>query len=88
MSKITFNDLIDVFKSIANIARYCGVKPPSVCGWRDTGSIPESKLILMAPYIESKTKNSERPFTRKTMFPDKWHVIWPELADGDKAVNE
>lgn len=88
MSKITFNDLIDVFGSIANIARYCGIKPPSVCGWRDNNSIPESKLIMMAPYIESKTINSVRPLTRKIIFPDKWQVIWPELAEGDKAVNE
>lgn len=88
MSKITFNDLVDIFGSIANIARYCGIRQPSVCGWRDNKSIPESRLIMMAPYIESKTINSERPFTRKMLFPDKWHVIWPELADVDKAVNE
>lgn len=91
MKTITAEEVIKIFGGVSNVARFVGVKSPSVCGWREKNIVPDDKLIIMAPTIEAMTVNTDTPFTRKSMFPNNWQIIWPELLTEnteDKAVNQ
>lgn len=72
--------LIEALGGTAAVADLSGVKPPSVSGWKETGRIPDDKLIRLAPIAEARGIT-----TRKALFPDDWHQIWPELAEPVKA---
>jgi hypothetical protein len=67
--------LIDDLGGTSAVAELCGVRAPSVSGWKETGRIPDDKLIRLAPIAESRGVS-----TRKELFPDDWQDIWPELA--------
>ena len=43
---------------------------------RQNEGLPHSKLIELAAQIE---RESHGLVTRKDMFPQSWHLIWPEL---------
>lgn len=68
-------ELIEALGGTAAVAELSGVKPPSVSGWKETGRIPDDKLIRIAPIAEARGIAS-----RKELFPTDWQDIWPELA--------
>lgn len=72
--------LIDALGGTLAVAALVGVKPPSVSGWKDAGRIPADKRIRLAPIAESLGIT-----TRKELFPDDWHRIWPELIGTEGA---
>lgn len=72
--------LIDALGGTFAVASLTGVKPPSVSGWKETGRIPDDKRIRLAPVAEERGIA-----TRKELFPDDWHLIWPELAEAKAA---
>ena len=67
--------LIEAFGGTAAVAHLVGVKAPSVSGWKESGRIPDDKLIRLAPIAEARGIVS-----RKELFPNDWAAIWPELA--------
>ena len=73
--------LIDALGGTFAVASLTGVKPPSVSGWKESGRIPDDKRIRLAPVAEERGIA-----TRKELFPDDWHLIWPELATTEKAA--
>jgi len=74
-------ELIDKFGGTTAVAAISGVKPPSVSGWKESNRIPGDKLIRLAPIAEARGIAS-----RKELFPDDWHLIWPELATTEMKV--
>ncbi len=67
--------IIDALGGTFAVATLAGIKPPSVSEWRKRCRIPNDKLIRLAPITEARGIAS-----RRDLFPDDWHVIWPELA--------
>lgn len=59
----------------AQLAKAIGAHPPDVSKWAH-GDRP-IPVHFGAP-IEKETGNR---VSRKTMFPDSWRTIWPELAE-------
>lgn len=72
--------LIEDLGGTSAVADLCGVRAPSVSGWRAAGRIPDDKLIRLAPIAEARGVS-----TRKELFPDDWQDIWPELAQAQPA---
>lgn len=66
--------LIEALGGTAAVAELSGVKAPSVSGWKESGRIPDDKLIRLAPIAEARGIT-----TRKKLFPLDWQAIWPEL---------
>jgi DNA-binding transcriptional regulator YdaS (Cro superfamily) len=61
----------------AALAKAIGAHPPDLSRWADgTRPIP----VHHGPAIERETGGK---VTRREMFPETWHRIWPELADAD-----
>ncbi|MGI4717236.1 MAG: transcriptional regulator [Janthinobacterium lividum] len=59
----------------ASLARAIGAHAPDISRWADgTRPIP----VVHGAAIETATGGL---VTRREMFPDDWHRIWPELAD-------
>ncbi|WP_349817223.1 carph-isopro domain-containing protein [Acidovorax sp. SUPP950] len=73
--------LIEALGGTNTVADLAGVKPPSVSGWKEAGRIPDGKLIRLAPIAETRGVSS-----RKELFPNDWHLIWPELVNGSSEV--
>jgi hypothetical protein len=74
--QLDVDEFIKALDGTNAVAKYLGIKPPSVSGWREKGVIPEGKLIRLAPYAESRGVKS-----RRELFPQDWAQIWPELAE-------
>lgn len=72
--------LIAALGGTAAVAELAGVKAPSVSGWKESGRIPDDKLIRLAPIAEARGI-----VTRKKLFPTDWQAIWPELAEARAA---
>jgi DNA-binding transcriptional regulator YdaS (Cro superfamily) len=72
---MTDSQIIDLLGGPAAIAKQLRISPPAVCMWRKTG-IPSDKRLFLAAEIEKKTDGA---LTRKKMFPQDWHFVWPEL---------
>ncbi len=66
--------IIDELGGTSVVAGFFGIRPPSVSEWRSNG-IPKDRLICLAPMCERKGISS-----RKELFPNEWHLIWPELV--------
>ena len=75
---MTNAELIDLLGKPAKVAKLCGVSVQAVCQWRNNNAIPMGPLTLMAATIE---RESHGLVTRKTLFPDNWWVVWPELKN-------
>jgi len=75
---MTNAELIDLLGKPAKVAKLCGVSVQAVCQWRNNNAIPMGPLTLMAATIE---RESHGLVTRKTLFPDNWWIIWPELKN-------
>lgn len=80
-SQLTDAEIIALLGGPAALARKLGIKPPSVHGWLKSG-IPELRLIELAAEVEQK---SEGRFTRQQRFPDRCHLIWPDLANQEQG---
>lgn len=74
---LSSSELIDKLGGPAAVAKLLNIKPPSVVGWR-AGSIPDDKLIRLAPICEKMGIA-----TRRELRPDDWQSIWPELAEAE-----
>jgi DNA-binding transcriptional regulator YdaS (Cro superfamily) len=57
------------------IAKLVGVSVPAVSMWQN-GEIPHDKLIFLAATLE---KESHGLVSRKSLFPQTYKLIWPEL---------
>lgn len=67
-------ELIEQLGGTSVVADLANVKPPSVSEWKANNRIPDDKLIRLAPVAEARGIAS-----RKTLFPNDWQDIWPEL---------
>jgi len=67
--------LIEKLGGTAAVAVLANVKSPSVSGWKDSGRIPDDKLIRLALIAEKR-----KIATRKELFPHDYAAIWPDLA--------
>lgn len=65
--------IIDELGGTKVLAEFFNIRPPSVSEWRKNG-IPKDRLICLAPMCEQRGFAS-----RKTLFPEEWRRIWPEL---------
>lgn len=70
-------EIIQLLGGTTAVARLLGIKPPSVHRWIESG-IPEGRLIELAAEVE---RRSDGKFSRRDRFPDRFHLIWPELAE-------
>lgn len=68
--------LIDLLGGTTAVAKLTRSALTTVSDWRST-SIPMGKMILMAVELEKATGGK---INRKSLFPDLWQQIWPELA--------
>lgn len=66
---------IDALGGTFAVAELLGIKPPSVSGWKESGRIPDDKLMRLAPIAEARGVA-----TRRDLFPRDAHKIWPDLA--------
>lgn len=46
------SEIIDALGGPSAVAGLVGIKPPSVCEWREKTRIPEASLNRLAPHIE------------------------------------
>ena len=57
------------------ISKLVGVSVPAVSMWQKS-DIPIDKMVILAATLE---KESHGLITRKTLFPNSYKLIWPEL---------
>lgn len=69
--------IISLLGGPTRIAKLCGVSVPAVSMWQN-GEIPKDKMIFLAATLE---KESHGLITRKSLFPETYKLIWPELRD-------
>lgn len=74
--------IISALGGVSAVARRYGISAASVSEWKTAGRIPEERLIRIAAQLESAGVA-----TRKDLFPDDWHLIWPEIIE-DRDVKE
>lgn len=76
MSELSAREIVDLLGGVTAVARMVNVRPPSVSGWMVDG-IPEGRLIELAAEIE---RRDPARFSRRARWPDRCHLIWPDLA--------
>ncbi len=57
----------------SKVASLLGVSTQAVCFWRDG-------LRAFPPEHAATLEQAQDAITRREMFPNTWHVIWPELV--------
>lgn len=67
--------IIKLLGGPTRISKLVGTSVAAVSMWQNS-NIPQDKLIMLAAMIEDKTMGA---VTRKTMFPNTYKLIWPEL---------
>jgi DNA-binding transcriptional regulator YdaS (Cro superfamily) len=67
--------IIKLLGGPTRIAKMVGVSVPAVSMWQN-GEIPHDKLIFLAATLE---KESHGLVSRKSLFPQTYKLIWPEL---------
>lgn len=72
---LSHNQLIDLLGGTKKVAIMAKVSQAAVTHWRTT-NIPEGQLIRLAAELE---KQSHGLVSRKTLFPNIYKFIWPEL---------
>jgi DNA-binding transcriptional regulator YdaS (Cro superfamily) len=72
---MTNSEIIDTLGGTTKVARLCNTSLPSVSMWRKKG-IPPDRMIFLAAQLEKAT---EGKVSRKTLFPNTWSEVWPEL---------
>ena len=73
--KLTDSAIIDLLGGTTKVAKLVGVSPNAVSMWRKN-NIPASQYAFLGATLE---KESHGLITRKDLFPQSWHLIWPEL---------
>jgi DNA-binding transcriptional regulator YdaS (Cro superfamily) len=67
--------LIKLLGGPTRISKLVGVSVPAVSMWQKS-DIPIDKMVILAATLE---KESHGLITRKTLFPNSYKLIWPEL---------
>jgi DNA-binding transcriptional regulator YdaS (Cro superfamily) len=67
--------IIKLLGGPTRISKLVGVSVPAVSMWQKS-DIPIDKLVILAATLE---KESHGLITRKTLFPESYKLIWPEL---------
>jgi len=67
--------IIKLLGGCTRVAKLVGVSVPAVSMWQN-GEIPHDKLIFLAATLE---KESHGLISRKSLFPNTYRLIWPEL---------
>ena len=57
------------------VSKMLGISVPAVSMWQN-GDIPHDKMVILAATLE---RESHGLITRKSLFPDTYKLIWPEL---------
>jgi hypothetical protein len=72
---LSHNQLIDLLGGTKEVAIMAKVSQAAVTHWRTT-DIPEGQMIRLAAELEKKSNGL---ISRKTLFPNTYKFIWPEL---------
>ena len=67
--------LIKLLGGPTRISKLVGVSVPAGSMWQKS-EIPIDKMVILAATLE---KESHGLITRKTLFPNSYKLIWPEL---------
>lgn len=67
--------LIRLLGGPTKVAKMLNISVPAVSMWQN-GAIPHDKLVILAASLEQKSAGL---ITRKTLFPENYKLIWPEL---------
>ena len=78
--KLTTKQMVELLGGAKAVANKLKISPQAVGQWGD--DIPAEKLVKLAALIE---KESHGLLTRKDLFPNCWHWIWPELLPKNNA---
>lgn len=74
--KLSDSAIIDLLGGTTKVAKLIGVSPNAVSMWRKN-NIPYAQFIFLAATLE---RESHGLITRKDIFPNSYHIIWPEIA--------
>lgn len=76
---------IGVAGGAASLARQLGVSTQAICFYRDEKRrLPEAlgaRIEALGARVDALPGGL---VTRKTLFPDTWHMVWPELAENEQ----
>ena len=72
--------LIGLLGGTTRVAKLCNVSPTAVSLWVHRG-IPALQLMYLGATLE---KESSGLITRKDLFPETFHLVWPELVENKK----
>jgi DNA-binding transcriptional regulator YdaS (Cro superfamily) len=75
MEKISSTAMIRLLGGPTKVSNILGISVPAVSMWQN-GDIPYDKLVILAATLE---KESHGLVTRKSLFPNNYRLIWPEL---------
>jgi DNA-binding transcriptional regulator YdaS (Cro superfamily) len=75
MDKISSTAMIRLLGGCTRVSKMVNVSVPAVSMWQN-GNIPYDKLVILAATLE---KESHGLISRKSLFPDTYQLIWPEL---------
>ncbi len=67
--------IIKLLGGPTKVAALVGVSVPAVSMWKNS-QIPQDKLVILAARLE---KESHGLVSRKSLFPNTYKLIWPEL---------
>lgn len=67
--------IIKLLGGPTKVANLVGVSVPAVSMWQNS-QIPQDKLVILAARLE---KESHGLVSRKSLFPNTYKLIWPEL---------
>jgi len=77
--KLSDSAIIDLLGGTTKVAKLLSVTPNAVSMWRKN-NIPYSQFVFLAATLE---RESNGLITRKDIFPQSWHIIWPELQESE-----
>ena len=69
--------IIKLLGGPTKVSKLLGISVPAVSMWQN-GEIPHDKLVILAATLE---KESHGLVSRKSLFPNSYQLIWPELQD-------
>ena len=67
--------MIRLLGGCTRVSKMVNVSVPAVSMWQN-GDIPYDKLVILAATLE---KESHGLISRKSLFPNTYELIWPEL---------
>jgi len=75
MDKLSSTAMIRLLGGPTKVSKMLGISVPAVSMWQN-GDIPHDKMVILAATLE---KESHGLISRKSLFPDTYQLIWPEL---------